>query len=239
MDWKAATDPYCARCWEEEFVSLSNWTESVYPFNWQQLICVPPPPIGATEAELEEVRKLTSLQETYKVEILNEATVSRAITDAFKGAAQFVDFPLISEVIHDFLIESAMPIFYFKRLYSRTRPFQIDVTIATSLKGHEAFPRHPSYPSGHATQATVIAEVLKYLIDPHGRKETAVERAKVDQCAFMIAYRREIAGFHFRSDTLAGIILGIQIFSLLRVQPTLSKKLVNARQRWLLLHALK
>jgi PAP2 superfamily len=239
MDWKAATDPYCAGCWEEEYVSLSNWTESVYPVNWPQLINVPPPPIGTTETELEEVRKLAGLQNTYKNEILKEATVSRAMTDAFKGTAQFVDFPVISEAIHDFLIQAAMPMFYFKRLYSRTRPFQVDPKLVTSLKGHSAFPRHPSYPSGHATEATVIAEVLKYLIDPHGWKDTAVERAKIDQCAFMIAYRREIAGFHFRSDTLAGISLGRQIFSILRAQPTLSKKLIDARQRWLLLCALR
>ena len=61
-------------------------------------------------------------------------------------------------------------------------------------------PTHPAYPSGHATQTMYIATILTHF-DPDNReiyKQTADE----------ISTNREIAGLHYRSDSLAGYELG-------------------------------
>jgi PAP2 superfamily len=233
MDWKAASDFYLAETWEPLLASLSCWSESVYPHNWMQLLSIPPPPLGATENEISELAALKVVRSANSDLIWREAMVESALVEAFQGIVPCVLDPQIFATIRAFLVEEAMPVFYFKRLYSRTRPFQIDKSLGTVIpESSEYFPKHPSYPSSHATLATIVAEVTKFLLDPYGIPATAEKRAMIDQVAFLIGFRREIAGLHFRSDTIAGISLGRQIFMLLRSQPTLSNSIANARKRF-------
>ena len=99
-----------------------------------------------------------------------------------------------------------LPIYVAKKYYDRVRPsilaqelFEqdiIDSTLTTTID----IPGHPAYPSGHATQATFIAELLSYF-DP-------IHRECYQRMADEIARNREVAGVHYRSDTLAGYQLG-------------------------------
>jgi acid phosphatase (class A) len=80
----------------------------------------------------------------------------------------------------------------YKNKYSRPRPTQLE----PRLKAWLEVPGHPAYPSGHATQSMVLALIMAE-IDPK-RAVSYVAKAKG------IAYRREIAGFHYASDSAAG-----------------------------------
>ncbi len=99
-----------------------------------------------------------------------------------------------------------LPIYVAKKYYDRVRPsilaqelFEqdiIDSTLTTTID----IPGHPAYPSGHATQAMFIAELLSYY-DP-------IHRECYQRMADEIGRNREVAGVHYRSDTLAGYQLG-------------------------------
>jgi hypothetical protein len=74
-------------------------------------------------------------------------------------------------------------------------------------------PGHASYPSGHATQARLIAKCAHLAMknDPRSDKERV--RIQLKGLAKRIARNREIAGFHYRSDSEKGAELANKIFA--------------------------
>lgn len=71
-----------------------------------------------------------------------------------------------------------------------------------------ACPSHPTFPSGHATQAFCIATLLTGLQDP----ATPVHASdQLYRLACRIAVNRTVAGVHFPADSAAGAVLGIQL----------------------------
>ena len=92
-------------------------------------------------------------------------------------------------------------IMYFKSVRMRPRPNQLDPTIETVV----GVPGHPAYPSGHSTQAHLMA-LVGYEIS-RDRKIRATLWAAADR----IAENREYAGLHYRSDSLCGTELGRQL----------------------------
>ncbi len=91
--------------------------------------------------------------------------------------------------------------------YKRARPTQLQPDLETVID----VPHHASYPSGHAAQSFMVAQVLS-AIDPEGK-----ERYEI--LAKRIGLRREIAGVHYPSDTEAGIALAKQVFTALLKDP--------------------
>jgi membrane-associated phospholipid phosphatase len=101
----------------------------------------------------------------------------------------------------------------------------------------EGCPRHPSYPSGHATIAGAVATVLKAWYDgtfnfpapkvaaadglslsPYVGATLSVQ-GELNKLATNVAQGRCIAGVHYRSDSIGGILLGEQVaISVLRDQ---------------------
>jgi len=79
------------------------------------------------------------------------------------------------------------------------RPNQLDPTLETIL----CTPRHPTYPSGHATVSGCAEEVLSYFF-PGARR-------KIHHEAEMDALSRLYAGVHFPIDNTEGLKLGRQI----------------------------
>jgi len=99
------------------------------------------------------------------------------------------------------------PIVYIlKKHYNRIRPsILMDKLNDCNIKEDKLIPwikvpLHPSYPSGHATQGMYTAEILSYY-DPDN-KDIYMKAGK------LIGYNRELAGLHYRSDTIAGFKLG-------------------------------
>jgi PAP2 superfamily len=105
------------------------------------------------------------------------------------------------------LSELQDPVFTLKAHYNRARPGNCCGVGLNPVfkKGDVKFPGHPSYPSGHSTNAYTLAFLLATPY-PH-LKEKLLETAE------RIARNREVAGLHFRSDSLAGRWLGEQFAS--------------------------
>ena len=63
----------------------------------------------------------------------------------------------------------------------------------------------PSYPSGHATTATLLSLVLS---DKYPKKESKLKKLARD-----IIHSRSVAHTHYKSDNIAGEKLGKQMYN--------------------------
>ncbi|BCX47530.1 acid phosphatase [Haloferula helveola] len=111
-------------------------------------------------------------------------------------------------------------IFTLKHRFDRVRP-----TFLHTKLGHLfPVPDHPAYPSGHSTQAFTIAYLLKEL-DP-ANADTYLKDA------LRIARNREIAGFHYPSDTGAGRVAARKFVDVLLSNAEFKALLEAAREEW-------
>jgi hypothetical protein len=69
-------------------------------------------------------------------------------------------------------------------------------------------PGHGSLPSGHSTQAFVIAVVLCALF---GAESNSVFHQQAMRQAYRVAVNRTVAGVHFPIDSIAGHVLGTSL----------------------------
>ena len=112
------------------------------------------------------------------------------------------------------------PTFLFKCRYLRARPFRMRLGKIKPVfsVGDEFYPGHPSYPSGHASQAFTWAYLLSAKLHPDHRYLDAYLLG----AARSVARNREWAGLHFASDTRAGESLGKQIAEAILREDTLA-----------------
>lgn len=93
----------------------------------------------------------------------------------------------------------------------------------------EGSPLHPSYPGGHATIAGACITVLKALFNENGQFSRQVKASRdglsledytgstltiggeLDKLASNVAFGRDSAGIHYRSDEVDGILLGEEV----------------------------
>tara|TARA_Y100001938_G_C8056024_1_gene414406 strand:+ start:365 stop:970 length:606 start_codon:yes stop_codon:yes gene_type:complete len=95
------------------------------------------------------------------------------------------------------IIEQALPtIMHFKKLFNLKRPFDHDKSIVPMSSTTN---KTPAYPSGHATQAMLVALYVSDKFPEHSGG--VVEAAK--ECG----YGRVLAGFHYLQDYTAGNLL--------------------------------
>lgn len=164
------------------------------------------PPLNNSKEVLGELKILNNYQgRKYRTslqisEIKREAS-KRAFVD------MFIDAPVVSKklsrIAYHLLSMADKECQYFvvkyKKRFARARPSQL----VPNLKLVVPNPGHASYPSGHATQSMLLAQILK-IIDPTN-SEAYLNYAR------SMARRREIAGVHYPSDSLAGQTLAEQI----------------------------
>lgn len=105
-------------------------------------------------------------------------------------------------------LAATMGAMYFKHHYDRPRPAQICPGLLPPIE----VPGHASYPSGHATQATIFALCCREVLPQSQKSGMAVA---LDALAARIARNREIAGLHYASDSLAGKRLAQATFDIL------------------------
>jgi membrane-associated phospholipid phosphatase len=98
-----------------------------------------------------------------------------------------------------------------------------------ALKPPVEVPGHASYPSGHATQATLMALIAAEAL-PAAEREAW--RPLLLTLAHRIARNREIAGLHYASDSEAGREAAGRIFGVLREMPGFEAMLEEARREW-------
>lgn len=85
-----------------------------------------------------------------------------------------------------------------KIAHNRARPTQLEQRLEALLP----IPPHAAYPSGHASQAHFVAEVLERLVPDCASSYRAF--------ATSVALNREVAGVHYASDSRAGAQLAGQ-----------------------------
>ncbi|WP_199823557.1 phosphatase PAP2 family protein [Labrenzia sp. OB1] len=109
---------------------------------------------------------------------------------------------------------------YFKDKFRRPRPSQLEPKLRPLID----VPGHPSYPSGHATQAYLVAQALATVV---GNPEAGEELIRV---ADDVAVNREYAGVHYASDSVAGKQLAYALFR--RAEDSMVETIKNAIQEW-------
>jgi hypothetical protein len=116
--------------------------------------------------------------------------------------------PKTYRVLHMANLFAAFTVMHFKAKFKRQRPSQLCPALLPPLP----VPGHAAYPSGHSTQAHLIAHCAGLVLPAPVRP---VLQANLDALADRIARNREIAGVHYPSDTAAGVTLAKGIAALL------------------------
>ena len=106
---------------------------------------------------------------------------------------------------------SSVAVMHFKGEKDRARPAHVAPGLMPPLE----CPGHGSYPSGHATQAHLFALCAIEMLPATQKQSLGVV---LNALAARIARNREIAGLHYRSDSLAGEWLASEIFKILNDQ---------------------
>jgi membrane-associated phospholipid phosphatase len=94
-------------------------------------------------------------------------------------------------------------------------------------------PGHASFPSGHSTQAHLMALCMIDVIA--GKPQTPTMAIDLWTLADRIARNREIAGLHYPSDSAAGVCLAFHVHALLQgatTQTTYQAALTAAQAEW-------
>ncbi|MEO0390591.1 MAG: phosphatase PAP2 family protein [Pseudomonadota bacterium] len=91
-----------------------------------------------------------------------------------------------------------------KHLARTLRPIDLSPQVQPVIQT----PDHSAYPSGHATEAYIIATVLDRLMTGRSAAAGLAAGAQVYRLAYRIASNRTVAGVHFPMDSAAGAVLG-------------------------------
>jgi acid phosphatase (class A) len=188
-----------------------------------QFLLPAPPADGSPEAlaELDEVRtvvKTASAERHKQAQWDNDhedLSAFAALIPGLDPAKLPATKALFDDVVNDEDLGTKIPKTYF----ARKRPFQIDSAIA--ICDGEGSPKPTSYPSGHTTLGFTMAVVLSDLFPD--KAPAFFARAKD------YSYSRIVCGVHFRSDLVAGQVLGTYMGKELLENAAFRKELESAR----------
>ena len=170
-----------------------------YPDNLEDYIQIPDFPRDDMQREMGIVRKAISTRTDEDVE-----SVANNDEDSFYSIKEYLKKMKVKfheNELRDIVQQAVPTIRYFKNKFNRSRPFELDGNLdvlgSTTNKTR-------SYPSGHSTQAMIIALYVAQKFPEH--KDGLMEAAKE------VGMGRVKAGFHFISDHVAGQMLGVKMF---------------------------
>ena len=108
--------------------------------------------------------------------------------------------------IGELISKSLVIINKLKKHFNRPRPVVLAKKMGMELKDIKLKSMDsPSYPSGHATQATLLS---LFLSDKYPEKENKLKKLARD-----IIHSRQVAHTHYKSDNLMGEKLGKQMYN--------------------------
>jgi acid phosphatase (class A) len=182
---------------------------------------VPPPPgPEETRSELDRMQLISARlrDERSRARILLEAEADPRDLLLAEG---LIPEPESAPTLWEVLDRAGGEATYFalreKRKFSRLRPATLRPELGSTIPD----PPHPAYPSGHSTQIHTLAGLLATL-----RPEC---EGAYRLFAAGVAFRREIAGVHFPSDTRAGEILAGSLLPHVLSHPDISEVTGAAR----------
>jgi acid phosphatase (class A) len=184
--------------WDRSLVLLIKKGPTILNQTLQVHVAPPPQNTSAqTKYELETLRayKLERTQATRR-KIFDE-NKDEMISERFSDVIELsrVKTPMTIRLLHAVIADVGYFVLREKQRYQRPRPSQLTSDLELVIPN----PPHASYPSGHAAQHYAVALVLG-TIDPD-KKDIYINKA------FDVARRREVAGVHYPSDSIAGFIL--------------------------------
>ncbi len=138
--------------------------------------------------------------------------------------------PKLNRLLHIAGLAGICAAMYFKQhpaagLNPRPRPSQLCPALMPPID----IPGHPSFPSGHATHAMLMAFCIEAALPA---QERDAWRPLLHTLAGRIARNREIAGLHYPSDSHAGFELAGKVFDRLAEGPLFQAALNDAAQEW-------
>jgi len=164
------------------------------------LIKLTRPSIQAFSArQLDLVNEWSSLREDRANEIVAQIPPPLAFWSSAMNLQQTRHAHTL-EILNLALAFAAITAFRFKQAFGCPRP----ASYSSDIQPMIPTPEHSSLPSGHATEAFMVANVLAMLAG-NSRKEA---RTLLPLLAGRIAVNRTIAGVHFPIDSHAGMHLG-------------------------------
>ena len=167
---------------DEEITELYNMIPHIdYPKNDSKI----------TKSEIEQLLEYKkNRKRNLKETIYNELILSNVIKKFTTNYDEVITlYYHILNVIEPVIIK-------VKVKYDRVRPSYLNDNIKPVIDK----PNHPSYPSGHAVQSYFIAYILSHRY-PNNKK-------KYLNIANTISLNREKGGFHYKSDTEYGKLIG-------------------------------
>jgi PAP2 superfamily len=182
----------------------------------------PPSSKALVDAELTELHALAQTRNSHMAEILCERDISCFSFDGIRIGSDTTkrEFPVTLRFLSYALFQLEPITFAAKGVFDRPRPNAVDPTLTIAIE----VPGHASFPSGHAAQSTLIAEILS-LLCPSRREAFLADAAR-------IAKNREVAGLHYPSDIAAGAELAQAFVDDMHETPWFRGMLAHARQEW-------
>jgi hypothetical protein len=181
----------------------------------------------------EEIKHLVIAAQDERADALGEIVAQHDGFASYFFALLTADpalYPATNLLINIASIVAAFTVLYFKngagKYLPRPRPSQV----CPALLPPVPVPGHPSYPSGHATEAHLVEFVLNEVFSKSDPKKNDLEAL-----AARIARNREIAGLHYPSDSKAGKQLAKDIHALLQASklcPLYAKAITDAQSEW-------
>lgn len=208
--------------WSQDLLSLLDYGPFFLDRDFE--IAIDPPQKNSSKAVIDELDYLRGLVSRRTPEQIEKIEFEKT-----KGLpAQFMAAGLINKASHSKTVKLLMRVDqdmrYFtireKKRFQRPRPSQLAGDLTLVIEN----PPHAAYPSGHAGQSFAGALVLS-MLDPDHEDD-------YKQLARDIAWRRELAGVHYPSDSAAGRELAKQVVEALRENERFQEMFAAAKEEF-------
>ena len=184
-----------------------NWKTSTSP-------SVDPGPYPSSPQDVEkELNDLAAVQHDHRRAMLGEIVKQHGSMASYWSALLMFNrrsHPATFDLVNVALRVGQFAVMFFKHKYNRPRPSQFDPRIAPWID----VPGHPSYPSGHATEAFLLSLCLAEVVPD--------AKLPLLRLADRVARNREVAGVHYRSDLVAGEHVAKGCLAILKTCPMFS-----------------
>jgi len=197
-----------------DFAGTTDWRADTEVKDWEDW---PTPPAISGNTDVDgEIDDLVKAAINERADALGEilAQDTEFLTDFLALLAITPrSHPWTYRVMHIAYLIGLFVAMHYKEEQKRRRPSQV----CPALRPPVPVPGHASYPSGHATQAHLIALCLSECIKQGMSDQTAAGDlgAALTALAERIARNREIGGLHYKSDSEAGKKLAADTFAFL------------------------
>lgn len=188
--------------WEEKALKSTSSEYLIFPMTkWEKILKVDPPPKEERflSKEIDYLLRLEKIRNSNDLKKIKseESFVDDGKFGLKKKPLNTKKYTVLLRMLKLAHIELETILLHHKKKFDRVRPSFYDKRLRPAID----VPKQPSYPSGHAAKAYMMAEILT-IVNPKGKK-------KYLNYAKNIAYHRELAGIQYPSDTVAGRVLGV------------------------------